>query len=139
MAVPGITWQYWGEPGMTSRLVCILGDSMRQVNPTAFRSGVHVGELWWASIAQWLEHWSCKPGVVSSILTGGWLRFWIITALRCPPPPTHTHAQLWCFHTRARQRQDKCRTCAFLIGMHRFNICLVVVLLWCENTIIRPL
>src|SRR4029434_4014148 len=21
-------------------------------------------------IAQWLEHWSCKPGVVSSILTG---------------------------------------------------------------------
>ena len=24
-----------------------------------------------ASIAQWLEHWSCKPGVVSSILTGG--------------------------------------------------------------------
>lgn len=25
-----------------------------------------------ASIAQWLEHWSCKPGVVSSILTGGW-------------------------------------------------------------------
>ncbi len=26
-----------------------------------------------ASIAQWLEHWSCKPGVVSSILTGGFL------------------------------------------------------------------
>lgn len=24
-----------------------------------------------ASIAQWLEHWSSKPGVVSSILTGG--------------------------------------------------------------------
>ena len=24
-----------------------------------------------ASIAQWLEHWSCKPGVVSSFLTGG--------------------------------------------------------------------
>ena len=24
-----------------------------------------------ASIAQWLEHWSRKPGVVSSILTGG--------------------------------------------------------------------
>ena len=24
-----------------------------------------------AAIAQWLEHWSCKPGVVSSILTGG--------------------------------------------------------------------
>ena len=25
-----------------------------------------------ASIAQWLEHWSRKPGVVSSILTGGY-------------------------------------------------------------------
>ena len=24
-----------------------------------------------ASIAQWLEHWSCKPGVGSSILPGG--------------------------------------------------------------------
>ena len=24
-----------------------------------------------ASIAQWLEHWSCKPGVESSILSGG--------------------------------------------------------------------
>ena len=23
-----------------------------------------------------------------------------------------------------------------ITGMHRFNICLVVVLLWCENTII---
>ena len=22
-----------------------------------------------------------------------------------------------------------------IIGMHRFNICLVIVLLWCENTI----
>ena len=22
------------------------------------------------SIAQWLEHWSCKPGVASSILAG---------------------------------------------------------------------
>lgn len=22
------------------------------------------------SVAQWLEHWSCKPGVVSSNLTG---------------------------------------------------------------------
>ena len=26
-----------------------------------------------AFIAQWLEHWSCKPGVVSSILTEGCL------------------------------------------------------------------
>ena len=26
----------------------------------------------WASIAQWLEHWSCKPGVASSILAGGY-------------------------------------------------------------------
>ena len=24
-----------------------------------------------AFIAQWLEHWFCKPGVVSSILTEG--------------------------------------------------------------------
>ena len=24
------------------------------------------------------------------------------------------------------------------IILHRFNICLVVVLLWCENTIIKP-
>lgn len=24
-----------------------------------------------AGVAQWLEHWSCKPGVVSSILTVG--------------------------------------------------------------------
>ena len=24
-----------------------------------------------ASLAQWIEHWSRKPGVVSSILTGG--------------------------------------------------------------------
>ena len=24
-----------------------------------------------ASIAQWLEHWSCKPGVRSSTLRGG--------------------------------------------------------------------
>ena len=61
---------------------------------------------------------------------------------------------LWCFHTRARQRQDNDKTIvepvhsyyAFhtrfvgpgvkgIIEMHRFNICLVVVLLWCENII----
>ena len=30
-----------------------------------------------ASIAQWLEHWSCKPGVVSSILTGGFFVYLI--------------------------------------------------------------
>ncbi len=29
-----------------------------------------------ASIAQWLEHWSCKPGVESSILSGGF-NFWM--------------------------------------------------------------
>ena len=29
-----------------------------------------------ASIAQWLEHWSCKPGVGSSILPGGCLFFY---------------------------------------------------------------
>lgn len=28
------------------------------------------------SIAQWLEHWSCKPGVASSILAGAW-RAWV--------------------------------------------------------------
>ena len=61
---------------------------------------------------------------------------------------------LWCFHTRARQRQDDKTNVepvhsynAFhtrfvgpgvkgIIGKHRFNICLVVVLLWCENTIV---
>ena len=26
-----------------------------------------------ASIAQWLEHWSCKPGVMSSNLIRGYL------------------------------------------------------------------
>ena len=60
----------------------------------------------------------------------------------------------WCFHTRARQRQDKCWTCAFLLCLshqvrqtwcerHNRNAqvqllscrCLVVVLLWCESTI----
>ena len=25
-----------------------------------------------ASVAQWLEHWSCKPGVESSSLSRGW-------------------------------------------------------------------
>ena len=29
-----------------------------------------------ASIAQWLEHWSCKPGVGSSILPGGFEVFY---------------------------------------------------------------
>ena len=36
------------------------------------------GALAWiisASIAQGLEHWSCKPGVVSSNLTGGFFIF----------------------------------------------------------------
>ena len=67
---------------------------------------------------------------------------------------SNTTSPLWCFHTRARQRQDNDKTnvepvysyYAFhtrsdkpgvkgIIGIHRFNICLVVVLLWCENTI----
>ena len=63
--------------------------------------------------------------------------------------------RIWCFHTRARQhltRQDKSWTCAFLWCLshqtcrtwcerHNRNVqhlscrCLVVVLLWCENTI----
>ena len=29
-----------------------------------------------ASIAQWLEHWSCKPGVVSTILSGGFRKYY---------------------------------------------------------------
>ena len=37
------------------------------------------------------------------------------------------------FHTRSDMSGVK-----GIIGMHRFNICLVVVLLWCENTI-RPI
>ena len=57
---------------------------------------------------------------------------------------------LWCFHTRARQRQDKTNVepvhsyGAFhtrygndgvkdIIGMHRFNICLVVLSLFCSG------
>ena len=36
----------------------------------------------WASIAQWLEHWSCKPGVGSSILPGGCV--WDEVFLRSP-------------------------------------------------------
>ena len=31
-----------------------------------------------ASIAQGLEHWSCKPGVVSSNVTGGYLSLFSI-------------------------------------------------------------
>ena len=63
-----------------------------------------------------------------------------------------TKVLLWCFHTRARQRQtnktnvEPVYSYAFhtrsdkdgvkgIIGMHRFHICVVVVLLWCENTI----
>ena len=40
-------------------------------------------------------------------------------------PPGRVHPILW---------SDKPGVKGF-IGMHRFNICLVVVLLWCENTI----
>ena len=70
----------------------------------------------------------------------------------------YTELTLWCFHTRARQRQDNDKTnvepvyCYYafhtrhvgpgvkgIIGMHmqvqHFSCrCLVVVLLWCENT-----
>ena len=45
--------------------------------------------LAYASIAQGLEHWSCKPGVVSSILTGGW-------TLRAVPIFLY-HFKLYCF------------------------------------------
>ena len=30
------------------------------------------------SIAQWLEHWSCKPGVASSILAGASIIFYLL-------------------------------------------------------------
>ena len=65
---------------------------------------------------------------------------------QCPPNV------LWCFHTRARQRQDNDKTKvepvhsydAFhirhvvpgvkgIIGMHRFKICLVIVLSSCSG------
>ncbi len=35
-----------------------------------------------ASIAQGLEHWSCKPGVVSSNLTGGFFFFPFFSSFR---------------------------------------------------------
>ena len=38
--------------------------------------------LYNASIAQWLEHWSCKPGVVSSILTGGLFFVYMLLTIR---------------------------------------------------------
>ena len=40
--------------------------------------------------------------------------------------PVHSYDA---FHTRSDKPGVK-----GIIGMHRFNICLVVVLLWCENT-----
>ena len=45
-----------------------------------------------------------------------------------PPPPK-------CFIPIFRSDKPGVK----LIGMHRFNICLVVVLLWCENTISNTL
>ena len=43
--------------------------------------------------------------------------------------PVHSYDA---FHTRSDMSGVK-----GIIGMHRYNICLVVVLLWCENTIIQ--
>ena len=34
-----------------------------------------------ASLAQWLEHWSCKPGVESSSLSRGWRQFFFLSLL----------------------------------------------------------
>ena len=45
--------------------------------------------------------------------------------------PVHSYDA---FHTRSDMSGVK-----GIIGMHRFNICLVVVMLWCENTISRVL
>ena len=41
--------------------------------------------------------------------------------------PVHSY---YAFHTRSDMSGV-----TGIVGMHRFNICLVVVLLWCENTI----
>ena len=52
------------------------------------------------SIAQWLEHWSCKPGVASSILTGayvikGWCLHPFFTAgMKGPSWPQKQHQVL---------------------------------------------
>ena len=37
-------------------------------------SELFVQVMYLASVAQWLEHWSCKPGVKSSNLFGGFVR-----------------------------------------------------------------
>ena len=34
---------------------------------------------WRAFVAQWLEHWSCKPGVESSNLSEGFCPKWSLT------------------------------------------------------------
>ena len=54
-----------------------LWQTGRQLDQRAYEVVFVLCDYWnlegmWASIAQWLEHWSCKPGVVSSILTGGY-------------------------------------------------------------------
>ena len=41
---------------------------------SAFQNASSYKQSSTASVAQWLEHWSCKPGVESSILSRGFLQ-----------------------------------------------------------------
>ena len=51
------------------------GDSREQLlrffRASEVSSELFVQVMYLASVAQWLEHWSCKPGVKSSNLFGG--------------------------------------------------------------------
>ena len=79
------------------------------------------------------------------------IRHFLLLAKLSQPIPCLTSLMVFSHQSKTRQRQDTCLEpvhsyYAFhtrsdmsgvkgIIGMHRFNICLVVVLLWCENTI----
>ena len=52
----------------TLKLVATL-DQFKNNSQTSYAASVQTPPA--ASIAQWLEHWSCKPGVRSSTLRGG--------------------------------------------------------------------
>ena len=60
---------------------------------TPYNQSIHVQIQLWVSwnicgpIAQWLEHWSCKPGVLSSILSGAWETFFIYQHIVVEPSP----------------------------------------------------
>ena len=65
----------------------------------------HLGPC--ASIAQGLEHWSCKPGVVSSNLTGGCVcKFSVALVIRASPESGHEDTGkclTCCTHSRKRE------------------------------------